>query len=132
PFAPHSVQKAPHCMPRNTPGVFPDLTPHIWLHLLRLVAQVMADRLLAGSFCQYLKVYARMVANHGIPGPREHYSCRFVAKSPKSAFLVKRPSTGSGRPEPVEGHISHPACEGTDTFFPSCASRFTNNAPRAG
>jgi len=29
-----------------------------------------------------------------------------VAKPPESAFLVKRPSTGSGRPEPVEGRIS--------------------------
>jgi hypothetical protein len=29
-----------------------------------------------------------------------------VTKSPEIAFLVKRPSTGSGRPEPVEGRIS--------------------------
>ena len=31
---------------------------------------------------------------------------RFVARSLQGAFLVKRPSTSSGRPEPVEGRIS--------------------------
>src|SRR6185503_5585432 len=46
-IAPGSVQKAPHCMPINTPGVFSDLQPRIQPHLLRLVIWTMRDRLLA-------------------------------------------------------------------------------------
>ena len=44
---------------------------------------------------------------------------------------MKRPSTGSGRPEAVEGRISYLAWDDTGTHIPSCASRFTNDASHA-
>ena len=42
---------------------------------------------------------------------------------------MKRPSTGSGRPEPVEGRISHTT---TDTLILSRASRVTNEERSGG
>jgi hypothetical protein len=65
---------------------------------------------------------------HGEPLARNIMTVR--REIAQYAFLVKRPSTGSGRPEPVEGRISYLACDDTDTLIPPCASHFTNDERR--
>ena len=83
-----SVQKSPHCMPTNTPGVFPDLQPRIWPHLLHLVMKAVSDRLLAGSFYTYLKnvcAYDWETRQPSGLGSIIHADCRKMAKHARQA-----------------------------------------------